>query len=472
MIEPIRGLSEGQIEQLRKATESVLENVGFHVMHEGLRRRAGAAGAKVDEASGRVRLPAPLLRELLAQAPASYRIAGVDGSEYKLGGDSRHGLAIVTDPWIIDYETQKPRRPRLEDIRRHTRLAQELPQVVALSLMDFPVTDFDGPTSSLHAREEYILTHGKHFYAVPSSTEDLRCWLDIAGILAQGRAPGKGLLMSAAVAVVSPLTLAEANAENLLIACEHHLPVIPTVCPSAGTTSPYSLASTLLQANAEAIFVGALTQLVNPGQPFQYAIGPSLAEMRAGADRYYTIDKVLWKVAAAQLGRSYCLPTGTECGGTLNAHYDQQNGAEGMLFMLAAYSSRANILAGFGSCYDALGMSAEMMVIQTAWLEVAKFLGRGINTDDEHLGLESLKKVGPGGSFLADDLTLRFLRSDEFFQSDLFDLTCESGEAEPMLVRAHHKVEEWLAGYKSPVPEKTQEDIRRYFAELYRRLEH
>jgi trimethylamine:corrinoid methyltransferase-like protein len=111
-------------------------------------------------------------------------------------------------------------------------------------------------------------------------------------------------------------------------------------------------------------------------------------------------------------------------------------------------------------------------MIQTAWLEVAKFLGRGINTDAEHLGLESLKNVGPGGSFLADDLTLRFLRREEFFQSDLFDLTCESGEGEPLLVRAHHKVEEWLAGYKSPVPEKTQEDIHRYFAELYRRLEH
>jgi trimethylamine--corrinoid protein Co-methyltransferase len=276
--------------------------------------------------------------------------------------------------------------------------------------------------------------------------------------------------MTVAVGVVSPLTLAGANAEHLLMACEWNLPVVPMVCPSAGTTSPYSLASTLLQANAETVFVAALTQMVRPGNPVQYATGLSVAEMTTGADRYYSIDKVLWKTAAAQLGLSYNLPTGAEFGGTLNPRYDVQSGAEGMLFALSAYASGAHLLCGLGSCYNAIGISAEMMIIQTAWLEVAKFLGRGIETDDARLGLESLTKGGPGACFLADDLTLRFLRGGEFFCSELFDFTAEPGDGEPMLVRAHNKVEELLTSYRCPVPEKVREDIHCYFGNLYEQV--
>ena len=81
---------------------------------------------------------------------------------------------------------------------------------------------------------------------------------------------------------------------------------------------------------------------------------------------------------------------------------------------LAAQNTGANILAGLGSCYNANGMSSEMMVIQAEWLKAAKYLSRGIRTDYFDEGIESIKEQGPGGNFLMDDLTLKLLRSDEF----------------------------------------------------------
>jgi trimethylamine--corrinoid protein Co-methyltransferase len=471
MLELIRTLSLDEIERIRHATEDILENVGCRVAHPDVLRRVRNAGAPVDEASGIVRFPTPLLRELLAQVPSSYMICGLDGKEYEIGGSHQYCHAIVTDPWIIDYATQQPRRPRLEDVGRHTRIAQQLDPVVCMGLMDFPVADFEGPASSLHAREAHLLSHAKHLCAYTTSIEDFRLWADIKDLLEEHNAGGNGHLMSAAVAVKSPLELAEVNAEHLLLACQYNMPVIPTVCPSAGTTSPYSLAGTLLQANTEAVALAALTQIIKPGHPFQYALGPAAADLMTGYDRYYSIDKVLWKIASVQMGKSYNLPTTAECGGSLNYRYDQQNGAEGILFMLAACASNANLLAGFGSCYNAIGMSAEMMVIHSAWLAVARFLKCGITIDEEHLGLKSIKNSGPGRSFLDDELTLKLMREGEFFGNDLFDMACEFGEGQPILVRAHNRVEEMLAKYKCPVPENIQEDIRRYFANLYRKLE-
>ncbi len=114
----VHDLSEGQIDEIKAATEHILGSVGFKVKHEELRRRCREAGAVVDEATENVRLPARLLRELLAQVPTSYKIADLHGNERVVGGQKYDNYsAIVTDPWIIDYETQKPRRPRLADFK-------------------------------------------------------------------------------------------------------------------------------------------------------------------------------------------------------------------------------------------------------------------------------------------------------------------------------------------------------------------
>jgi hypothetical protein len=43
-------------------------------------------------------------------------------------------------------------------------------------------------------------------------------------------------------------------------------------------------------------------------------------------------------------------------------------------------------------------------------------------------------------------------------------------KAPSILENAHRKVEELTADYKSPVPEKIQEDLRRYFHDLYKKM--
>jgi trimethylamine:corrinoid methyltransferase-like protein len=94
--------------------------------------------------------------------------------------------------------------------------------------------------------------------------------------------------------------------------------------------------------------------------------------------------------------------------------------------------------------------------------------------DDLRLGVESLRRAGPGGNFMIDDLTVQLLRKGEFFANDLFDY---AGGAEALadspvlLVRAHNKVEQMVANPQSPHPPQVQEEIHRYFAGRYRQLE-
>jgi trimethylamine---corrinoid protein Co-methyltransferase len=454
-------LSPEAIEQFRRSTEELLSTVGFRVLHPAMLRRCQRAGARVDEAASLVCLPPELLRELLAQVPSSYEITGVAGQRWTIGGDHQHAQSIVTDPWVIDYDTGQPRRPCLADIRRHTTIAQKLPRVIAASLMDYPVSDDPGPTSNLRAMAEYVLHHDKHHYVIPASPEGFAHWLQVGEILAGDRGLRGSGLMTIAAAAVSPLTISAWNVDLIQTACDLDLPVLPTICPQAGSTSPYALAPTLLQAHAETVFLAALTQVMKPHHPFLYAVGPSVTDLRDGRDLYYTLDKVLWKLGSIELGRSYNLPVAAECGGTMTFRHDQQNAAEGMTFMLAAQSG-AHMLQGFGSCYNAVGMSAEMQVIHEAWLQAAGFLSRGMNTALLPEGLASLRRAGPGGHFVTDELTLQLMRGEEFFAGELFDLS-GSTEGTPLLQRAHERVEKLTADTTSPLPETTQEALRRYF---------
>ena len=455
-------LTGNQIEEIQHATEELLLRTGFEVQHQGLLEIAAKAGAQVDKISGRVRIPTPLLRELLAQVPPRYTIAGTGGAEWVVGGPETNCLAIVTDPWVIDYDSGKPRKPGLADVRLHTRIAQRLDQVAAISLMDYPVSDVPGPDSNLAAMEEFLLNTNKHIYVLASSRESLEGWLRIGRVLLGNEDLKGSRLFTVGVAVRSPMTLTGLNAELLLAACEYDLPVVPTICPMAGTTAPYSRLGTLILGDVEMVFMAALTQMIRSGHPYLHAFGASRTDMRNGADMYYTLDKVAWKMAGAQLGKAYGMPTSAECGGSMPARYDLQSGAEGMLFMLAAHQSGADMLAGIGSCGNALVMSAEMMLIQTAWLDAARFISSGVGTEAPS-AVESIHRTGPGGHFMGDDLTLENLRSEEFFDNQLFDHG-EILEGQPsILERAHQQAADLTADFECPHSGEVQEGLHRFF---------
>ncbi len=461
-------LSDNQVIQIHQASLEVLGNVGFRVMHDEALRLFRKAGARIDEINGIVKIPRKLLEELISLAPPSYTIRGLDGIERTIGIDGEpKSVAIVIDPWIIDYHSQRPRRPRLEDVKRNTIIGQKLEHVIAMSLMDFPVYDVEGPQSNLYAMETYLLHHNKHYFVAPTSLEGLNRWLEVGQILTRGNNLKDSGLFTIAVASLTPLTMTELNVELMKVACENNFPVVPTICPSAGTTSPHSLAGTLVIGNVENLFMIALTQLFNPGHPYLYGFGPGITNMQSTCCMYYTLDKVLWKMAHVQMARFYDLPSIAECGGSMTYRFDQQNGAEGILFMMSAVASKADLIAGIGSTYNAVGHSTEMMVIQDAWLEAVKHLQRGIKIDDERLALESIKEVGPGGHYLTEELTLKTMRGGEFFMHELFDFSGEMSGGKSMLERAHEKVESMVLDFESPVPEDIQENIRRYFRKLY-----
>jgi trimethylamine--corrinoid protein Co-methyltransferase len=410
-----------------------------------------------------------MVRDLLARAPATAAQTGLNGKVLQAGGRNRYYLSLILDPFVVDYRDGL-RRPVLEDVRRHTILGESLPRVDSMMRMQYPVSDLPEPDNYAKTMEVFLCHTTKHTAAYPSSVENCREWMDAAAVIAEaaGLDVDRTPLLTLAMAVTSPLQVHGPNVEIMKMALSRCYPIVSTVCPMAGTTAPYSLAGTALVANAEALLPVLITQCYKPGHPVFYAVGPSVTDMRSGNDLYYRVEKMLFKLAGVQLGNHYGLPVCGEAGGTLTYRADVQNGAESMLYLLAALSGQ-NVIGGLGSLYNANGMSGEQIVIQCGLADMAEYVSRGIDASERKFGLESIARVGPGGNFLTDALTLDLLRSDEFFHSRYVDLSGGySARAPGMLEIAHLEVERLVAGHRPNVPERVQEALRRHFRSKYR----
>ena len=457
----LRVLNDTDIERIHAESLRILEKAGVRVMDGECRAALAAAGAKLDGGAERVYLPPALVEECRALAPAEFFLYGADGTPLRVATDSHCFGSLVIDPWIIDYDTQLPRRPRLDDVTLHARLGDAHPAVSFIYRMDMAVEDCPAQQAYIRTLEAVAANTTKPLMAAPASAETLRNWLDVAEILADGAA-GPRLIMGSPV--TTPLTFHPINAAIMKAGLRAGLPFNAQSEPIAGTTAPYSFAGGLLLGNAENLFLLTLAQVLKPGAAFAYSSGNALTDMATGRVLFYNADKMLWKTAIAQLAGFYRLPLEGEITGSLVGRYDTQNGMELALLMLPVLLGSGGMFCGLGSCYNACGFSAEMMVMDADLAALLQRISAGIDFSDYMLNTDSIIEQGPGGTFLAEPFTVEMLRSGEFFTGGCFDRLGEQGRNDPadsMLARAHERVLELSA--KAPtVPARIVEALRRW----------
>jgi len=84
--------------------------------------------------------------------------------------------------------------------------------------------------------------------------------------------------------------------------------------------------------------------------------------------------------------------------------------------------------------------------------------------DDETTAFESIQRVGPGGEFTADDLTIKLLRSGEYYFGGSFDRPSKPGEEIGWYARAHERVQQITATHQPAVPDAIRRDLEKYTA--------
>ncbi len=393
----------------------VLAETGIKCGHEGALAAYRRVGCAID--GDRVSFNEDIITAALESAPRRIVLCGREPEHDLHLGCGRVYLGTGGSALdVVDPESGETRRGRLSDVARIALLVENLEHI------DFflrPTEPQDVPIAVADVNKYYaaLTNTRRHVMTGINTAEGLRQVFEMAAMIAGGveALVARPFISVICCWMVSPLVIDPHSTSLLLEALKLGLPVVMSTAPMAGATSPITLAGTLVQMNAELLSGIVLAQAVAPGARAIYGAVPSIANLRDGSYLAGAPEFGLMNAAAAQLARFYGVPVYNSAGLTDSKCSDIQAGYE------KAFSIMQATLAGADFIHHAAGMlesmstiSYEQYVIDNEILGMVKRMAQGIDMSTLDASVEAIKRAGPGGNFLMDELTLERMRSEIF----------------------------------------------------------
>ncbi|MBP5856641.1 trimethylamine methyltransferase family protein [Marivibrio halodurans] len=452
---PVDILDEDAIERIHDASMTILEEIGMDFLSEEAREIAAKAGADVRPGSERVRFDRNLIAELIAKAPSRFDFHARNPAHDLALGDGRLIFCMVASaPNASDLEGGR-RRGNFADYQDFLRLSQQL-NICHLN-GGYPVEPIDLPhrTRHLDALHAAATLTDKPFHAYSLGRERIRDGIEIAR-LARGidaeqlkREPSLFTIIN----TNSPLKLDIPMALGIIEMARMNQIVVITPFTLSGAMAPVTLAGAIAQQNAEALAGIAFAQMVNPGAPCVYGGFTSNVDMKSGAPAFGTPEYARAAQIGGQLARRYGLPFRSSNVNASNAP-DVQSAYESEMAVWGAVTGGCNMMMhALGWLEGGLCASFEKVMIDAEILQMMAEYLRPIEVNDDTLGLEAIRDVGPGGHFFGTAHTLA--RYDRAFYAPMlsdwrnFETWQEAG-AEDATTRAHRLYKAHLAEYEAP----------------------
>lgn len=409
----IRVLSQAQIEELHYATLEVLRRTGVRVLVEEARDLLRKAGCWVD--GDRVRFPAGLVEWAIRTAPSRVVLCDREGRPAMFLEDGRTYFGTGSDtPFVIDIHTGERRPSRLQDVVNMTRLVDGLPNLDFVMCMGI-AQDVDQSVSDLYHFRAMVENTTKPICYTAWNLRNLKAIIEMCEAVAGGEEAFQRNPFAILYAEpISPLQHIVEGTEKLLYTCRKRLPIVYTPGMMFGAAAPMTSAGGLVVANAELLSGLVMAQLACEGVGFVYGGGVTIMDMRTMSVTYASPEFLLNMVALTELAHYYHLPVFSFGACSDSKCFDQQAGLEGGMWTLLAALAGGNLCHDVGYIDSGLTASMEMVVLGDEAAGMVRRFMQGITVDAETLALDVIDAVGPGGSFLGTDHTVRHVRENWF----------------------------------------------------------
>ncbi|MDI6616679.1 MAG: trimethylamine methyltransferase family protein [Syntrophaceae bacterium] len=460
-----RPLENGDIARIHETTLRVFEEVGIEVRLPEARELFRQAGAEVKEAEYLVKIPSGRVEELISRAPSVVTLCGRgegDELDCEIGGRRVYMGTGGTALNVQDSGSDDSRKATLEDVALMARFVESLENIHFYMLNVYP--------NELAAHEVDVNRFGaalrytrKHIMGGVYTAEGIRDVIRMAEMISGGpERLRERPIVSMVTCVVSPLRLDEHYSGLTIEVARQGIPVVVPAEPLCGTTAPVTLAGTLVIQNVDTLAGVMLAQLANPGAPTLYGSVASIADLHSMKYLCGAVEMGLLNAAVAQMAQYYTLPYYATAGMTDAKTNDAQAGYESALTNLMVALAGGNLVhdaAGFiefclTASYDKLVMDNEIIGMVMRAVE-------GIEVSEETLAFDTIRKVGPGGNYLAEPHTRRHMRSQQFVPtlSDRSDRAAwEAGGSGDLKARAASRAQEIM---KTPPRSFIPDDVFR-----------
>jgi trimethylamine--corrinoid protein Co-methyltransferase len=404
-------LSSDEMARIHQAASEVLDKVGVAVEHPKAQEALAGAGARIADDRKRVFMSPGVVDHLLRKAPAEFLCAAPDPANDMVmrqgAGYTRQGGGPFQH---YDMRDCRARPLTLADQADSVRLINALPHINAPSTMtpqDVPVATYD-----IRAVQTVLEHTRKHFWALTTSSRNLRWELEMAAAAAGGRAElAARPILSGIYCVIAPLRFPDDEIERLLLYGEYGVHVMTPLTVLMGGSAPYTMAGCLTQMTAEFLASVAIAQSLFPGIGQWFYTLFQYLDMRTGLSLSHSPEIMVLAAAGAALGAFYGVPS---LANTLLAGDTQPHQAifhYGVNILMGLLNG-VTYQVGAGSLECGNLYSHQSLVLIDEILGYLKAFVKGTEITDETLAVEDIAEQAEKGEYLTSRLTRRYLRRE------------------------------------------------------------
>jgi trimethylamine--corrinoid protein Co-methyltransferase len=422
----ITALSQEQVAQVHDYSLNILSSVGVRVDSEWARRTLAQATGQLPD-DGRVHIPPELVEWAIEAAPERINVYGRRGNRVFCLGDDRTRFGIgVTALYYQDPETDQVEPFARKHMASVCRLGDALTNFDAISTIGI-VQDVAPGVSDLYATLEMTANAVKPLVILVSDEACFPAVLDLLEHL-------HGDLAARPFSIpyfnpISPLVLNRGTVDKMRVAIERGLPFIFSNYGMAGASTPLTPAGTLALLNAELLAGLTLSQLVKEGTPIILGNLPAFFDMRGMGNFYDAISYPL-NLACAEMMAFYGLPHCGTSGSGVGWGPGPITGGHQWMNHLTSCMGKIGLAPFVGDILASKVFSPAVVVYANEVIAQARRVAQGFILDDASVALEEIAQVGPGGSFLTSETTLKLFRQ-AYYVSDIFaNLSLEDWQAQ------------------------------------------
>jgi trimethylamine--corrinoid protein Co-methyltransferase len=448
-------LHPDEIRAIHEASLKILADTGVRVHNQEIRQRLVEAGLAVNESN----LTVCFNEEIIESA------INISGKQFCLHGRTPDRKAafgfgdknIISSPgqfaWF-DHHTRERRSPLLSDVISAGRLGEALENITIVGGMAIPA-DVPPQARDVVLTATLLKQTGKPVRAFPVSRLSSRYVLEILKTVAGGsQALRERPMTEMLLEPISPLQLPEKELGILLEFLNYGQPISIGPMAMASGTAPATLAGTLAQENAEILAALVIIQTLAPGTPILYGSIPHIMDPRSSICSFGSPEQGLMALALTEVGKSYGFPVYINVNLTDSKRLDAQTGFEKMGSLLLGMIAGADLFGHAGILGPDHGGCLTWLVADDAAVSFSKRILQGMTIDAEHLAVDLIKTVGPGGNYLSEEHTVRHYRKElwlpnRLWTRDTYDLWEQAGSAD-FESRAIRRVDELLAKSEPP----------------------
>lgn len=412
----VRLLSPEQIAALHAASLQILERVGVVVPHAETLGRFADAGAAVDFAGQRVRIPPELVERCLASAGKQFTLQGRDVARTaRFGVGERIYNSTAGQALWIDAPGAERRYCTLADVATGARFGDALPGITIVGAMSDP---HELPVSwRCVAVMAELLRNTTKPIALWYHDRASAAYLDEMMVAVRGSEDAACAmpLCFPFLEPISPLRFPHKGVDLLYETARLNLPVPVGPMAQMGLSAPATLAGTMAQENAEILAGICITQLIRPGLPVCYGGICHAFDMQTTQLIFAGPEQALFGVAMTEVGKSYGLPVYINVGLTDAKRPDAQAGLEAGITLMLGAAAGADIFGHLGISGADQAASIEMLLLQHEIVSYVESVLRDVDFGPGSLAIDEIAEVGPGGSFLDRVHTARHFRRSLWF---------------------------------------------------------